>query len=188
MMLYMILALAALVAVFAGWAAWNGKLFAKTTNETVYMTETVKRGPMDISIVERGSLESANNMVISCKVEGEAGTSILKIVDEGTRVHEGDILVELDSSRLRDLGIQQKIVVEQAAALMDQAEKNVAIQETQNESDISAAKLKLELAILDLESMSRETTSRKRRRLQGRFSFPRKIELVPASSSSSRSV
>lgn len=134
----------------AGWAAWSGRLFSKSKNETIYMTETVKRGPMDIAIIERGSLESANNMVISCKVEGEAGTSILKIVDEGTRVKEGDILVELDSSRLRDLAIQQKIAVEQAAALMDQAEKNVAIQETQNESDISAAELKGELAKLDL--------------------------------------
>jgi HlyD family secretion protein len=150
-MLNMILALAVLVAALAGWAAWNGTLFTKSGNETIYLTEAVKRGPMDISIVERGSLESANNMVISCKVEGEAGTSILKIVDEGTRVREGDVIVELDSSRLRDLGIQQKIVVEQAAALMDQAEKNVAIQETQNESDIAAAKLKLELAELDLE-------------------------------------
>jgi len=41
--------------------------------------------------------------------------------------------------------------VEQAAATLKTAETNLEIQEKQNESDIAAAKQKLELAILDLE-------------------------------------
>ncbi|MFN0056715.1 MAG: HlyD family secretion protein, partial [Planctomycetales bacterium] len=89
--------------------------------------------------------------MLTCLVEGEAGTGILKIVDEGTRVVKDQVLVELDSSRLRNDSTSQQIVVEQAEAGMKNAEKNVEIQKTQNESDISAAELKLELAILDLE-------------------------------------
>jgi len=90
-------------------------------------------------------------MTLTCLVEGEAGTGILKIVDEGTRVTKDQVLVELDSSRLRNESTQQQIVVEQAQASLRQAEKNVEIQKTQNESDISAAELKLSLAELDLE-------------------------------------
>lgn len=84
-------------------------------------------------------------------VEGEAGTGIIRIVDEGSRVKSGEVIVELDSSRLRNESTQQRILVEQAESAEEQAAKNVAIQKTQNESDISAAQLKLDLARLDLE-------------------------------------
>lgn len=106
---------------------------------------------MEISIIERGSLESAANEMLICRVEGEAGTGILRIAEEGTTVKSGDIVIELDSSRLRDAATQQQIVVEQAEAAMKTAEKNVEIQKTQNESDIAAAELKKSLADLDLE-------------------------------------
>lgn len=106
---------------------------------------------MEISITERGSLESAANEMLICRVEGEAGTGILKIVDEGTTVKKDEVVVELDSSRLRDSATQQQIVVEQAEAAMKTAEKNVEIQKTQNDSDIAAAELKKALADLDLE-------------------------------------
>lgn len=83
-------------------------------------------------------------------VEGEAGTGILKILDEGKLVKAGDLLVELDSSKLSNDLTAQEITKEQAAATLKTAEKNVEIQETQNASDIAAAKLKVELADLDL--------------------------------------
>ncbi len=83
-------------------------------------------------------------------VEGEAGTGILKILDEGTRVKQGDLLVELDSSKLNNDLTAQEITLEQASATLKTAEKNLEIQETQNESDIAAASLKIALADLDL--------------------------------------
>ncbi|MBI3864178.1 MAG: hypothetical protein HY290_20025, partial [Planctomycetia bacterium] len=133
-----------------GLVVWRGSLFNRDEEPTNLVFEAVKRGPLEITITERGNLESAKNDTIVCMVEGEAGTGILKIVDEGTRVKEGDLLVELDSAKLKNDQTAQEITKEQAAATLKTAEKNVEIQETQNASDIAAASLKVELADLDL--------------------------------------
>jgi HlyD family secretion protein len=134
----------------AGLYAWHGNPFHRDEEPTNLIFETVKKGPLEITITERGNLESANNETIVCMVEGEAGTGILKILDEGTRVKKGDLLVELDSSKLNNDLTAQEITKEQAAATLKTAEKNLEIQETQNASDIAAAALKCDLAVLDL--------------------------------------
>jgi HlyD family secretion protein len=139
-----------LVGAVAGLLAWKGKLFARGGEKSNLIIEVVKKGPLEITITERGNLESANNQQLVCMVEGEAGAGILKIVDEGTLVEKDQVLVELDSSKLRNDATAQEIVVEQAAATLKTAEKNVEIQITQNDSDIAAAQLKLDLAKLDL--------------------------------------
>ncbi|MFN8858308.1 MAG: HlyD family efflux transporter periplasmic adaptor subunit [Planctomycetaceae bacterium] len=114
-------------------------------------TAPVSKGMLEITIVERGNLESANNVTLSCMVEGESGTGILKIVDEGARVTGGQVLVELDSSRLKNDLTSQQIKVEEASASRTQAEEELKIQDSQNQSDIADAELKLEIAKLDLE-------------------------------------
>jgi len=108
----------------------------------------VRRGPLEIKITERGSLDSASNVTLVSKVEGS--TTIISIVPEGTAAYAGQVLVELDSSSLRNQEIQQQIVLEQAEAALKQAIETLAIQKTQNESDIAAADLQLTLAELDL--------------------------------------
>ncbi|HLJ12002.1 MAG TPA: efflux RND transporter periplasmic adaptor subunit [Planctomycetaceae bacterium] len=145
-----VLAALVLVAVAAGGVYAYGKYLTPGEEKSALIFETVKRGPLEITITERGSLESANNVVMSCLVEGEAGTGILKIVEEGKTVKKDEVIIELDSSKLKNDETAQEIVVEQAAATLKTAEKNLEIQETQNDSDIAAAILKLELAQLDL--------------------------------------
>src|SRR5947208_382267 len=66
-------------------------------------TYTVKAMPMQVTIVERGSLESAENSEIIVRVKagtkGSTIASIIKsVVEEGTEVKFGDKLVELDDS------------------------------------------------------------------------------------------
>ena len=136
----------------AGWAvlARYGRLLTVGDEHSKLVLETVKRGTMNIKLTELGSLESANNVTLTCLVEGEAGANILKIVDEGTRVKKNQVLVEFDSSRLRDGAANQQIAVEHAAANLKNAEKNVEIQKAQSDSDLAVAKLALDLAILDL--------------------------------------
>jgi HlyD family secretion protein len=131
-----------------GWASYTGRLGFGKTQSVRYVTEKVKKGPLEISITERGSLDSAANVTLVSKVEGT--TTIIKIVEEGTTAKKDQILVELDSSKLRDSETQQRIVVEQADAALKQAIEKRAIQLTQNESDKNAAALKLKLAELDL--------------------------------------
>lgn len=80
----------------------------------------------------------------------EGTTTIISIVPEGTIVEKGDVVIELDSSTLREKAKQQEITVTQAEAGLAQAIESLEIQKKQNESDIAAAKLKWSLAKLDL--------------------------------------
>ncbi|MBS0265202.1 MAG: efflux RND transporter periplasmic adaptor subunit [Planctomycetes bacterium] len=116
-------------------------------------TGRVTRGPLDIKLNERGNIDSANNLTMRSFVEGAFGnTSILKIVEEGSLVEAGEVIVELDSSKLRDELLLQQIRLDAAAAALKNAEADRQIQVMQNESDTAAAKLKLQLAQLDLKS------------------------------------
>ncbi len=61
-------------------------------------------------------------------------------------------MIELDSSRLRDEALAQQIRLDNALAAFKMAEADVGIQRMQNDSDVADARLKLELARLDLAS------------------------------------
>src|SRR5260221_4109665 len=117
-----------------GVLAWQGKIFKRSEEQTNLIFEPVKKGSLEITITERGNLESAQNSTVVCMVEGEAGVGILEIVEEGKLVKKGDILVKLDSSKLNNDKQSQQITVEQAAATLKTAETNLEIQEKQNES------------------------------------------------------
>ena len=131
-----------------GWAVRTGRISLGSTKLVNYITDIVKRGPLEVTITERGSLDSAANVSLVSKVEGS--TTIIRIVEEGTSAKAGEVLVELDSSKWRDSETQQRIVVEQADAALKQASEALEIQKTQNQSDIAAARLKADLAVLDL--------------------------------------
>lgn len=115
--------------------------------------ETAKKSAFQITVTEKGTLDSMRNASLTSKVEGT--TTIISIVPEGTQVEEGDIVCELDASTLIDKETQQEILVVKAKALLQQADEDLGIQKTQNESDAAAVQLKLELAKLDLEKFEK---------------------------------
>jgi HlyD family secretion protein len=133
----------------AGSAVWFF-LYGSSGHGTELATEVVKRGPLEIRVTEHGNLESAQNLVLRSYVEGGLGTSILKIVDEGTLIEKDQVVVELDSSRLREEASVQQIRLDTAEAALKTAAANAEIQKLQNESDIATAVLQFELARLDL--------------------------------------
>ena len=89
----------------------------------------VARGSLSVEVTDRGNLESAQNIEHVCEVEGAAGTgggtTILWIIEEGTRVKKGDLLVELDSSTLTDSEKTQRIAYENALATLARAQADV---------------------------------------------------------------
>ena len=111
-------------------------------------TAEVKRGPLTISVTETGSLQAREQEVIINEVEGR--TEIIFIVEEGARVEEGDLLVELDSSELADRRINQEISVQNAEAAFIRARENLAVAESQATSDVSQAELDYRFAQEDL--------------------------------------
>lgn len=129
----------------------------------------MKRGPFQITVLERGQLDSARNAVLTCQVEGS--TTILDIKPEGAHVKKGELVVELDSSLLVDKERQQEIAVTQAESAMQTAEKEVEIAKTQNDSDYAAAELKLKLARIDLEKFEKGDSEQQRNELKSQVSL-----------------
>ena len=132
----------------SGWSQITTALIPAQDQTEGLVRETAKKGTFQITVVEKGTLDSMRNAVLSSKVEGT--TTIISIVPEGTSVKTGDLVCELDSSILSDKETQQEILVEKAKASLEQGREDLKIQEAQNESDIEAARLKLKLAEIDL--------------------------------------
>lgn len=128
----------------------------------------VKRERLDLTIVERGALESAYNNDVTCRVKsGQKGggyaTTIKWIIDDGSLVKgpldvglgifkfDGDKILELDKSGLEDQLTSQRITLEQAKAAFEAADANYKIVASQNKSDLQTAIVALDLARIDLE-------------------------------------
>ena len=77
------------------------------------------------SIVESGDVASSSNVDIRCRVRERGGTAVLKIVEEGTRVEEGDFLCQLEDSNFRDEVVERKIRVATDRASVIQSESNL---------------------------------------------------------------
>ncbi|WP_435010340.1 efflux RND transporter periplasmic adaptor subunit [Tundrisphaera lichenicola] len=100
-----------------GMKAPMASLFASSRSDVI--TAVVRPGKLSVIVKEKGNLESAANKDVVCEVEG--GTTIIRILPEGTRVKSGDVVCELDSASLRDTLNNQKITTQQADASYKQA-------------------------------------------------------------------
>jgi HlyD family secretion protein len=109
----------------------------------------VKQGDFLISVVEGGTVEAVREQSIRSEVEGTA--RIVYIVPEGTYVKKDQLLVSLDSSASQDAVNQQQINVEKADFAHIQAQQQLEIQKSIVDSEVSAAKLKVEFAQSDLD-------------------------------------
>ena len=109
----------------------------------------VKRGDMLISIVEGGALKAVKESIIRSEFEGIS--RIINIVPEGTYVKQGQVLVELDSSELKDRVNLQEVTYQNNDFAFIQAKENLSIQHSLVESQIKEAELRVEFARSDLE-------------------------------------
>jgi RND family efflux transporter MFP subunit len=152
----MILAAVGGVLIVGSIIAWRvvPGMFAGKRADIIY--HQVKEEPLEITVVERGTLEAARNEEIICKVKasgrGSLNASTIKwIVDDGVQCHKGEKLVELDKSGLEDQKITQQIAVDKARSDAVTAENKLKITESQNLTDLKTAEVALELAQLDYE-------------------------------------
>lgn len=137
---------------------------------------TAAREKLQLSIVERGALESAENSEIVCRVKASAkgstiSTTIKWIIDDGTQVSRGQKLVELDDSGLQEQLKDQNNKVNDARAKYIEAEEKVLIQDSQNFSDIETAKINLVLAELELKKYLGERVAQTVLKLPDRISL-----------------
>ena len=96
----------------------------------------VAKGPYDFVVIEQGEVESASNIELKCEVRsrgggggggssGGGGITIIEVIDEGTRVQAGDVVVRLDSSALEQERVTQLIKVNSQKSLVVQAENTL---------------------------------------------------------------
>jgi len=107
------------------------------------------KGPLRISIIENGTIQPKEKIIVKNEVEGN--TSIIYIIDEGTIVKKGDLLVELDSSNLTTQKMNEETQLQNADAGFISARENLAVVENQAKSDVDKAQLAFEFAKQDLE-------------------------------------
>ena len=128
-------------ATYALWFRGNGAPAALALTEAM-------RGPLVISLAESGTIQNRGRAVVKSEVEGSA--TILFLVKEGTYVRKGDLLLELDASRLKDDLAQQQITVMNSEAAFIRARENLAVTKSQADSDIAKAELTFKFAQQDL--------------------------------------
>ena len=115
---------------------------------------TVRRGDLPITVTEGGDIKALNSTDIKSEVEGQ--TKIISIVDEGTYITPEDVnnrkvLVELDSSNIKERLTQQEITFSTEKASYTEAKETLDIQTKQNDSDIKAGEIKVRFAFMDLQ-------------------------------------
>jgi hypothetical protein len=118
---------------------------------------TVKREPLDVTVTEKGQLESADNKDLVCKVRaGTRGTAttITWVIDDGSRIRPGQLLMILDDSFLKEQEDTQSIVVKEKQAAKVKADKDYEIQLKMNETLVKSAQADLTIKEIQLDKLT----------------------------------
>jgi HlyD family secretion protein len=144
-----ILGAAVALIILGGTALWLQPPFDEGGAPGQDVRVAVERGALTISVLTDGTIKPSDQVVISNTMEGR--TTILSLVDEGTMVQKGDLLIELDASALEERLVEQQIRVQNDEAAYIQGRENLAVVKNQAQSDVEQAQLALEFAHVDLE-------------------------------------
>jgi len=119
-------------------------------------TFRVSRGNLDITVLESGALETlvSNDIVQQIR----RSVKILEIVDEGTMITNEDVknervLVRFETKEIEDQLFEHTTSFENAQASFTQAEENMTIQTSDNESSLRSAELAVIYADNDLRKL-----------------------------------
>lgn len=117
---------------------------------------SVAHGNLEVTVVESGTLETlvSNDIVQNIR----RMVKILEIVDEGTMITDEDVeservLVRFETKDIEDQLFEQNTAFENAQSSFIQAEENLAIQISDNESSLRAAELSVVYADNDLRKL-----------------------------------
>ncbi|MCA8981117.1 MAG: efflux RND transporter periplasmic adaptor subunit, partial [Planctomycetes bacterium] len=132
----------------AGWFGGADEWFGKEESQAL-IGGPVRRGPLLISVTERGNLKAKDAISLRSEIEGR--TTILSLIAEGTFVTEGTVVAKLDTAELLERRVQQEITLSNADASHAKSKEALEIQKIENESQIARAELQVSLARTELE-------------------------------------
>jgi multidrug resistance efflux pump len=126
----------------------------------------VKRADLRVTVVARGTLEAARSRDVYCTVRaGTRGSTIAtvikSIIDDGTWVKKGQLIVELDSSGLQEQLKDRNKDLDKAYADRAAAVEAVKAQELGNKLEVRRAQLSLKVAQRDLKRFKGEDEEEK---------------------------
>lgn len=112
-------------------------------------TTVVQRGPLTINVTETGTIHPREQIIIRNDLQRDA--KIMFIVEEGSQVKKGDLLVELDVTELEQFLVERRIRVQTAESSLIYAQENLKVVENQGQADIEQAELGYKFAQQDLQ-------------------------------------
>ena len=105
-----------LVLAGAGWWYWQGRAAAAAAPS--YTTQTVARGNLTLTVTANGTLQPTRAISIGSELSG----TVRKVnVDVNDKVKQGQVLVELDTAKLRDQILRSRAALAAANAKVAQA-------------------------------------------------------------------
>jgi HlyD family secretion protein len=113
-------AVALVAAALAGGWAWQARKTAAAAPS--YVTEPVTRGQISVAVSANGTLQPTHAVNIGSEL---SGTVARVNVDVNDRVKKGQVLVELDTAKLRDQIVRSRAAVSSAEAKVAQADATV---------------------------------------------------------------
>lgn len=109
---------------------------------------TVEKVPFRLDVKSVGIVEPVRTKRVTS--QSLWPVQILSLVPEGTFVNEGDVVCELDSSKLREILREREVLVIKAKAALEAAQRQEELQKAGNERRLAVAKQAALAAELDL--------------------------------------
>jgi len=127
---------------------WIRDLWAGETELDAATWHEVKRGPLTISLRRTGTIHHRNKVIIKSKLEGYS--TVIWLIDEGSQVQAGDLLLELDPTQFVQKKEAQDILVIRSKAELVGAQEDLEVVKNEARTVVDGTKLAIELAELDL--------------------------------------
>ena len=122
------------------------RLFGKNAEDTA--VHVVKSGLLNITLKEDGELKPVHSVEIKCEVQGQ-GVKIEWIIDESTRVNQGDVVLRLASDEIKDRVETEQMELRKIVAGLEEAEETLKITLSENESKLNKCENDLKVAVLE---------------------------------------
>ena len=122
------------------------------TSDRVFAGElyTVVEGSFDISVPTSGELAAEKQINIHNHLE--SGATIIELVDEGTHVNAGDVLLRLNDEQIRDNILNSELSVTSGTNDLQNAVSSFSIGEKKRDSELAVKQLAIDLAKLALQA------------------------------------
>lgn len=131
-----------------GAAIWLGSPASTGAGTGRKLHHTVERGPFTIALDTGGELQAIDEVTVRSEVPGS--NRILSLVEEGSIVEAGDLLIELDSAEIEDDLSEAEIDYQDSVGEATDREEQLETVRSENAIGLSDVQLELEFAKQDL--------------------------------------